>query len=390
MVLAVERPVESSAFSVRHGALVVAGAAAMSGHVAPGLAQFGPAVLLPLVLMGMAVLGFVLSLPGRGHVMNGADLIAGAVVVFAPAFMLAGSHEYATGKLLGLLQVSIPIVIVTVLLVERPADLERFWQGVVGASVFAVVVACLEVLAGVDIGARGSINEGAFNPIAAGRAATVVCTWLLFGGSKSWPAAARLGMLGASALVLFSSSSRGPILGLLLAALVAAARNPVVRGRLALLVFAVGGAAVAGLGAALANESSSRLLESGPASPTSRWNLWSEGLDAFLTRPWGWGLGQYGAPGTYGAAFDYAHNIVLEIGVEAGLVAALGFVLISARAIVRMWASEEDTALRHLTMLVFWLETAQFSSDLNGNRVLLAGLLASVVAYRSSTKVGRT
>lgn len=71
---------------------------------------------------------------------------------------------------------------------------------------------------------------------------------------------------------------------------------------------------------------------------TGRLAIWGRGVEAMVERPWGYGLGTFGAvEGERGGRYKAAHNIWIEIGVELGVqgVIVLGLVLWTAFGIAR-------------------------------------------------------
>jgi O-antigen ligase/tetratricopeptide (TPR) repeat protein len=160
------------------------------------------------------------------------------------------------------------------------------------------------------------------------------------------PRLAFLGFLAAVLLIgMVASQARGPLLGFAASAaavggwmawrrgerfhLGIALAAPVVGGALGLLAFGVGGA----FGRFRA------LFSGGDASVTSRWTLWQDSLVAWADAPlFGAGLGGFSTAHTLRESvphlfgFPHAHNEVVEILVEQGVVGLAGWALVGAAA----------------------------------------------------------
>lgn len=375
-------------------ALTLIGATLMAGHVQAGLVRFGPLVLLPLATFGAAILTFVLASPGRLHATRGLLVCGVLLLVTLPSILQTASTEYGISKLTGLLQLTILFTIMAALLVDRLADVEVFWNGVVGMGLLGVAVSALDLASGVDLGARGSINEAFLNPISISRVGGVAALWFGLGGfpgvSKPW----RYGTVAVGLAVLVGGASRGPMLALIVAGMVAAVHSRVLRGRLAVAILAAAIAVSAGLGQSMIEDATERVVEADRATSTadaegsSRIVLWAEATTAILDKPYGWGLGQFGFDGDVEGSGEYPHNIILEIGLEVGLLGLLVACFAWWRVVRYLWNHpDEARAGRQLALIVFWSVSALFSSDFNGNRVLIAAVVAlSVTALTEQSQ----
>ena len=102
--------------------------------------------LRPTAAIGVAVLSFLFLVP-RGEGLNRALVtLAAALLVAAPGFLFAGDHEYATGKVSGLLTVLLPLLLVLLVLVMVMMCVVAVVVGVVGVVAVAVAAAAVAVV----------------------------------------------------------------------------------------------------------------------------------------------------------------------------------------------------------------------------------------------------
>ncbi len=363
--------------------LFFAGMVTISGHVGLGLGLLGPLVALPTLALGLAAVIFLLLLPGRNGGGQGILAVLGGFVITAPGFVLAGSHEYAADKVFNMFAIVLPLLLFVSFFARSPSDMNHFWRGVYSLAAFGVLVAVLDLAGGVDIGARGSGNEGFLNPIAAGRLGGTVVLWTAFGQVKRIPLPIRGGLILMSAAVLLSAASRGPLLALLIALGLTGLGYRALRGKMLVAAIGAGAALVVGLGNVVLQESGDRILDGGDEGGSqSRSFLWGQAIDAIKIWPEGIGWGQFSEQGLIGANADYPHNFVLELALEAGVIAALCFLLFLGVVLRKLWFNLERIGPQHFALLVFWAVTAMFSSDMNGNRVLLIILFGLFAAFR--------
>ncbi len=122
----------------------------------------------------------------------------------------------------------------------------------------------------------------------------------------------------------------------------------------------------------------SRVLDGGDSG---RSGIYSFTLAEAISNPEGIGWGGFpGIAWRWGSQADriYPHNILLELLVEGGVVAFLGFGLVF---IFAMWRgtrsyllSKDGLELATIGIYIYALTNAQFSSDLVGNRMLWVSL----------------
>ena len=378
------RPVPSTQRGdLRIIALVLIGATLMTGHVQAGFARFGPLTLLPIAAYGAAILSFTLAIPGRLRSIHGVLVCGLALVVVLPAILQTASSDYGEAKLGGFIQLTLAFAMMAALLVDDLHDVEHFWNGVIGMGLTGVAISVLDLASGVDLGARGSINEALMNPISIGRIGGITALWFGFRGMPSLAKPWRYLLVVVGIAILVAAASRGPMLAFLVAGLVAAVRSHVLRGRVAIAVVVAAVAVTAGVGQGVLEDATERVVEADrnlsvdDADGASRIVLWAESTTAILDKPIGWGLGQFGVDGDVAGSGEYPHNVLLEIALELGLIALVVVVFAWWRAVRYLWTHpDEERSTRHLALFVFWTVAAMFSSDFNGNRVLVGALLA--------------
>lgn len=130
----------------------------------------------------------------------------------------------------------------------------------------------------------------------------------------------------------------------------------------------------------------------------TRFALYREALDLWAHSPiWGIGIGEFGIAVTGQDVQEYPHNIILELGVETGLIGVLVFVTMLivafARPVITLSAQRglAKTATRYLLVACcFALLNAMVSGDINDNRMLFTwiALVASVSRFQKGEAVG--
>lgn len=124
---------------------------------------------------------------------------------------------------------------------------------------------------------------------------------------------------------------------------------------------------------------------------TGRGDIASVAIRGIWSNPLGIGWGSFGEYSrSYGlSSVEYAHNIVLEVAVESGILGLVGFIMFVLAVYSFAWRSRGlDSGKVAGVALTFWLVAALFSSDFSGNRGvwLCAGLaIGSYIISRSTT-----
>ena len=228
----------------------------------------------------------------------------------------------------------------------------------------------------------GRLNIDGGSTISTSRAlgAVVVFMFILTiapGVRRHWRLACLLAAAGSLTLMLLVGS-RGPFLSVAITIplMIFTARLPA-RARIAgLISLAVSIALILAYSARIESTGVRRVLTflSGDANNTSRSNLYNLASNEIIANPFG--LGWYGfahLKGAYG--FAYPHNIVLEIFAEAGWLAGIAFLAYAGLALVKLRVTTSTTyGMAFYGLAIYWLTAAQFSNDINGNRITWAAM----------------
>lgn len=111
-------------------------------------------------------------------------------------------------------------------------------------------------------------------------------------------------------------------------------------------------------------------------SAEARFFLWDRALDIVATKPLGIGWGNFSLEpelAGFAALTDgrvYPHNILLEVGVEAGWIPLIGLVAFGASRLTRLFNSaQSQTTVAVLALAIFATANAMVSGDVNDNRL---------------------
>jgi len=325
------------------------------------------------------------------HLLDNLPVMAPVLLFLATCgvgFLSSQGTAYTASKA----QTLLIVLVITAGLAAFP-DRARVHRSIAVTLLVLGAVATIWLLIGGSVGVNGRTSLLDLNPIGVARLTglTVVISLALL----LMPSASRtrvrlriaallvLALCGLVATVL--TGSRGPLLavgaGVAVMLLVVMRRRrfgpvPIVL----LAAFSVAGyAAVASYG----GDGLGR-LESGVDS--GRGLLYEQTWDLIRQRPWtGIGWGNFPAY-IFDFASDtgslYPHNVLLEVWVEGGILALIGFVGLCVVALVRLTRASADQpwSLACLGLLVFALSSAQFSSDIVGNRLMWLMLCLAVLS----------
>lgn len=195
------------------------------------------------------------------------------------------------------------------------------------------------------------------------------------------------------AIVTSATGSRGPIVSIIVAVATVVfltLRSRDVHIKFLIIVMAVLGTAI-GLALHLNPSGFSRVLDGGDSG---RSGLYSFTLTEAVSNPDGIGWGGFATVAwRWGSDGDriYPHNVLLELLVEGGVIAFLGFALVFTFAVWRgarsYLQSKDRVECAALGVYVYALANAQFSSDLVGNRMLWVSLgLVLALSNRSISR----
>ena len=349
-----------------------------------------PTVALVLVLAAVAVVQFAFEL------VVPPSLLAVAVLFLAVGLGLTNEplSTVAEDKISRLFVLTLVGVSMAAIALQHPRQLRVF---ILTTLVVTGSLAATSLLVGRTVGTSGREALGS-TPISTGQVAgafAIVSLALVM--SRRLPAWAGLGgaVLGTTACV--ATGSRGPVAALIAGAcvlLIAASGSAPVR-----RIAAVGAAAVVVAFAAVAfapDQALGRLgilLSGDPGtSGETRIYLAQVAARAALDNPLtgiGWGNLNAVVPPGLGSIDQrvYAHNLVLEIASEAGLIACAAAVVVLAVTWARGWRGRRSAdTLTVLTLFTYVLVAASFSGDLNDNR----GVIVLMVATLNSARLARS
>ncbi|TFV96959.1 O-antigen ligase family protein [Leifsonia flava] len=296
-----------------------------------------------------------------------------------PGLVATEPNAYGTQKMLGF-----GIAFVLLIAPAAFADYQKCVRFMVACVSVLSVGFSLLVLFGSVASSSGRLSVLGMNPIGIARVTAlfaIVGVVLLVVGAR--PVHRILIVLGivASLVATITTGSRGPLLGVVIAAVLSLMA---VASRRRLRPFALVVLAVAlGLGyywlQASANIGFQRVLV---GDDSGRGPLYQLATELAWQRPGGIGWGNFAfyAPSWVepGSVTLYPHNIELEFWLEGGIVALIGLLMLVGTASVCSFRSyrEGGTALQLIVfaLIVFTVANAQFSSDIVGNRFLWLAL----------------
>lgn len=375
-------------------ALDLAGPLALAGFLAIGALK-GPIRDAPLdatlVFGATCAVLTLISLVHQG-VPRGVWWMVGLCVVMVPAAFWAPSSPYGEEK--------VQKLALTFLAATAPFFLARtirqralFLWSLAAAGVlmsFAAVVETRPDLYGRRAGfGANTVEQGRMS----GLSVSVLIVGLL---QRAAPVLVLVPPLLLAGYALVASGSRGPLGAAVLAAGTAAAagwhRGRFRVSRTTALVAAGGVVAVLLIVALAPARSLDRLQVPFGHTGVMREGAWEEAWDLAITHPFGAGWAAFEDVSTTLDPEDrkYPHNIVLEMGAEAGWLAALVLVVVLGVALARAWRAARGGGFAPvgiLALLVYAAGNAMLSGDVNDNRLLFAMMalgLAEVAGPRRS------
>lgn len=373
------------------GVLVAVGAlllVAFAGYIkgAPLLASLP--VDITLAGAGVVALVMVHRLAGnRFRPPRGAGwlLLLAATFFFGVPLGTMVVTDYGSRKVPELFILALLLSIGGAMLILRGPRERRLWLQL-NVALGVLVLAMAVVFPNVYVSASNRLAIDGGNTINAGRATgaavVVLLVWALARRRR------RLLALGTAAVLAgatFYIGSRGPLVAALVAVVVVVAFSGG-RGRGGRIL--LGGAAVASTVymALQLDLVADRVFTTADGSANARRRLWDESLALMGEHPLGIGWGNLfhhlpsGVVLRKAGEEQYPHNLLLEVGVEAGWLALAALVVVLLVAFVRQRrAATNPTEMAMLGLLVFHTVNAMVSSDVAGNRGMWVAIGAALI-----------
>lgn len=344
------------------------------------------------LLLSLSVLALFVILRLALSLSHGLVWIVAFVVALAalPGFLVTQLGDYGQQKLQTIIIVAVCLVAVGSMRRPRLGIVIFIAVGLAVSLLFAGLLVVDGVMA-----ANGRVSVLGLNPVGVARLTALGIIIPLVFLMAARVSAVRVGisvgvmMLCAGATLM--TSSRGPIVAAVAA--IGLAFLVTLRGRRANLLLAIGlVAAVAGTVAIGYLDPAESIGWSSGRQDSGRFILYGSAIEQTLADPLGLGWGNFGQLFGWTSGAFYPHNIFLEIAVEGGIFALLG---IGATLLIALfWGfanfrrSRDVSDLLILSIYVYSLVNAQFSSDLVGNRILWISM-AFIVATRALGPEGR-
>lgn len=331
-----------------------------------------------LVLLAMLQARIRLG-PTTGRIM--APVIMWAM--FLPAIAIASLSAYSVTKIGILFTITLVLAVGPFYLLREPEQRQAFIYALAGISVAVTLLALSSPQTSASYTNR-LVLEGA-DTIGTARVAmtgAIILALLAFQpGLRAFWRLVFVVLAGVTAMLGVLSGSRGPVVAgvaTILAVIVIAPSMSKYRGRAlfgsAALVAVVVWIAVRSDSDGL-DRIASALLGEESTSSSARSMIWQDAWGRILSTPWGAGWGDFAAAGE--DQYRYPHNLLLEIGVEAGLPILIFFVGFLVATLIRgihVATAPAGTVL--LALFLFSLANAMVSSDINGTRLLWVAMFA--------------
>lgn len=365
----------------RLGPVLLAMLAAVGGFKAiPAVASFPIDVTLIAEAAVLVAFAWIVVVTGRFSVLRPVGRPLLVLATLAPPVLWSSWSGYSTTKITLLFTVTATCVLAPVVLVKNRRQL---WVllGSVGAVGAVMVPAALAGLTDTTTVRATAFDASALHVATFGGLAFVMTT--LWGLSSKRRAPAALIAAVASLVAIIGSGTRAAVAGALAALLVVlvAARGQDVRRvvQVILLVPAVAAAVAFGMSAA-PDQAQSRLASaaydlSGDRSTAARIDAWEQSVGVIGAHPFGVGIGDW--PQHTNSTLNYPHNLVLEVGAEAGWVALTALLAYLFVAYRNVWLhSNQQEGRMLLGVLTFLLLQAMARGDITSQRLLF--VVASV------------
>ncbi|MDZ7677408.1 MAG: O-antigen ligase family protein [Acidimicrobiales bacterium] len=342
-----------------------------------------PSALTPLVLPLAALCAAVLVIGDRGQLPLGVVPVVVLAATFLPGVALASLEGYSAQKSAELVFVTFGLCLAAVVLVDSTDQVARLNRTLL------VLTGLVCTLALVLPGARDVLDHRAWafdlNPLLMGRAASLLTVLAVLAMLRtSWLNRAGLAALaGIGAYWVIATATRAPGLGLVVGLLAIGAiwwsveRRP--GGLQQLWWWAIGVVGSVGIAVALAPSDAVERMTRMRLDDARR-SYYEATMDSITSEPFGVGLGDFVSILEPGARFQsrYPHNLLLETGAEAGIIALAAVLALLGAAAMFAWQARATWGRLLLPPFCVVLASAMFSSDLNGNRAVFIFATVSV------------
>lgn len=333
------------------------------------------------LLTGAATVWVLLS---KRAVPRAALSILVGFAILLPAVLWAPSIAYARTKIVDVFTLTLLAAIAPAILISDRKDAER-WIGV--WAVVCSIHAFGSFLSPVQDYAGGPVSSFSNNTITLGvTSSTVIIVMTLALVWKRLPWWVAGPVIGAMTLSLLNSGSRGPLIGVVMALMVAIILTPG-RARLGTTVI---GIALIGIGvvyayrfapiyaqARIADVLTGRL----DSSSSTRLVLYQAALRSIAAHPLGLGFGGFATITPY-KDLPYPHDMVLEVLAEAGILLGAAFLAWFVVQVARTWQMATGfVGSAVLALVVFNLFIALVSGDLHDNANVFFALGISAALY---------
>lgn len=358
--------------------------------------SIGPARIATLALAAILVtrgILYVAAARGVFRVSRGIAFVILFWMICLPAALAVGSSEYALEKRLLFFSLTLVTSLGAAVLVRSSHGLRALYAGLtVVTAVYCILL--LTYLPMARVGARLTV-EG-IGPITGGRAGGLLAILGFLGYAFERKTVLRIVLLGLAFLGFFAmgvSGTRGAILGSLVGVLaiayytrrVAWKETAIFMGTASVLSIVLVRSPYIDL-FRRAIDAFERILQTGGTGEV-RSVLYREAFRAVLDNPFGIGIGSFADVVIVMESMGlvrWPHNILIEMALEFGWICLLVFLLFLGLAIVngirrvKQWPSRENALV--LALLIFALINAQFSGDVNHNRLVFAAVFMLVGA----------
>lgn len=324
--------------------------------------------------------------PASGNIF----IIFGLWWTFVLGVFQASLAGYSLSKVSAIFTLNLLVAVAPFYLLRAEHQLKVLLQAIGYISVLAALYSIFQPV-NVSEFSTASVLEGT-NTISTGRmagAGFLACLLPIIAGKV----ALRKGLILSVALVvllmtLLSAGSRGPFIAVVCAVLYVIVASPLFskyrfRAIFGVLLFTPVLLSIAlGISSGGASRIFSFLLGETDTSNSMRLYIWDAAADHIVHHPFGIGWGEMGGLAdfqSYTALSDrlYAHNLFLEIFLEAGWLTGLVVLAVVIFGVVRMTRlAATPLTVTFLSLLVFSIVNAMVSGDVGDNRLmwLLVGL----------------